>query len=74
MIQLSVKFSPRRIIIVCLLILATGTSVAIANARGAESIRTNFNAYVKPALDTAASFATIKFVTNELQKTLKQVR
>ena len=71
MTQLSVKFSPRRIIIVCLIILAFGTAIVVQNASRAEPVRNYINAYVSPVFTAAAGIVTFKSLSDMIHNYLK---
>jgi hypothetical protein len=68
MTQLSAKFSPWRIMIVALIILAPATGFAIAFAPQAEPIKKMFETYGEPALiktkEMAETIVGLKIVTD----------
>ena len=55
MTQLSMKFSRRRIVVIGLIILGSGTAIAIQNVPRARPVKTYIQAYVAPVFTAAGA-------------------
>jgi hypothetical protein len=71
MIQLSMKFSPRRIVVVCLMILGSGTAIAIQNAPRAEPIKNYIKAYVAPVFTAAGAIKLATDMAHHLKRPIR---